>query len=107
STDFAVVVDVTLDHAAVDGFERDRSDDGDVLADLGDELVALLLEVVDLLRQIGAVCAFEHALRKRAELLVLGNRLRLAADRDERSAVITRLQQDDALGRLATRTLRG
>src|SRR5919201_53435 len=99
-------MDVALDHRAVDRFEGHRSDDHDVLADLRDQVVPFDLEIVDLLREIRAVRGFEHALRERAELLVLRHGLRLAADRDQRSDAVPDLEQDDTLRRRAPRALR-
>src|ERR671937_2824260 len=61
-------MDIAFDQRAVDGFEGHRPDDRDVLADLGDELVSLLLELLDLLGEVRAVRGLEDSLRECAKL---------------------------------------
>src|SRR5438132_1184914 len=63
-------VDVGAEHVAVVAFVADGVANDDVLAQLGDDLCALLLE---LLRRLGAVLLdrVEHALREDHELFVV------------------------------------
>ena len=49
----------------------------------------------------------QHVVRERQEVLVLRDRLGLAADRDDRAVCVVGLDEDDALGRLAVGALRG
>src|SRR5581483_2856162 len=95
------------DERAVDGLEPGRAGDDDVLAELRGQLHALLVQLglgADALRVDG----LEHGLRVREELVVVRDRLGLAADRDHRSlgAVVGEAVPDLALGRLAPRALR-
>ncbi len=82
-------VDVGLDDLAVLGRELGRTGDDDVLADLGHELDPLVLE---LLRGIGPSCldTLENPPGEGEEVLVLGDRLGLAADRDHRARAVRR-----------------
>src|SRR5947209_6068797 len=68
-----------LDHRTVDGFEPRRSRDDDVLAELGRQLLALLVELLD---GVGALPLdrLEHLDGEGEELLVVRDRLGLAAD---------------------------
>src|SRR5919108_2069128 len=79
--------------------EAGRAAHGDVLADLADELDALVLE---LLGRVGAVPldGLEDLLGEGQELLVLRHRLGLAADGDQRASVLGDPREDDALGGL-------
>src|SRR5581483_4983433 len=73
---------VALDDAALDLLEPCRRHDHDVLAEPGRELLSLLLEAL-----LGPDAALpdgvEHLLREREELVVVGDRLGLAADPDD------------------------
>ena len=75
-------VRVRGDEPAVDGLEARATDDDDVLAELGHQLDALVLEL--LLEAFDALLVgnIEHRLGERLELVVLRDGLRLAADSD-------------------------
>src|ERR671924_1292573 len=97
-------MDVGRDAGAVDRDEARRTGEGDVLAELRDELDALVLELslgADALR----VHELEHLPREGLELVVLGHGLGLAADGDHRPAVGVDVVADEALRRLAARAL--
>ena len=68
------------------------------------ELDALLLEALDRFRTVGVNRA-QHLLGERLELVVLRDRLGLAADPDDRAAAPVDDEADEALGRRPARTL--
>src|SRR5215207_239066 len=78
--------------------------DGDVLAKFGDKLLPLVVEPFDCFGTVPLDCR-EHLLCEGLELLMLPYLLALAADADERAHLLVDQRQDDALGRLAARTL--
>src|SRR4051794_4537881 len=98
-------MDVALEDAALDGFEPRRRQDCDVLAELADQPLTLLVEVVDGADAV-RVDRVEHLLREVLELRVLRDRLRLAADRDHRRVALRDAVADEALARLTTFALR-
>src|SRR5207302_9376054 len=93
---------------AVDGLEAGRAGNGDVLTELRGKLRALGLDLRGRVDACG-VDRVEHLLRERLELVVLRDRLGLAADGDHRAlrAVVGQAVADEPFGRLAARTLRG
>src|SRR5262245_9260672 len=99
-------MDVRGDRLAVAALEPGRAADEDVLADLADQLLALLLERLD---GIGPVLldGFQDLLGERAELVVLRDRLGLGPDRDDRALRAFQPGEDDAFGRLVAGTLPG
>src|ERR671922_420933 len=92
-------VHVRADRLVALTLEAGRAAHGDVLADLADELDALVLE---LLRGVWAVAldGLEDPLGESEELLVLRHRLGLAPDSDQRASVLGDPREDDALGGL-------
>src|ERR671923_40381 len=92
-------VHVRADRLVALTLEAGRAAHGDVLADLADELDALVLE---LLRGLWAVAldGLEDPLGESEELLVLRHRLGLATDSDQRASVLGDPREDDALGGL-------
>src|ERR671922_34227 len=92
-------VHVRADRLVALTLEAGRAAHGDVLADLADELDALVLE---LLRGVWAVAldGLEDPLGESEELLVLRHRLGLATDSDQRASVLGDPREDDALGGL-------
>src|SRR5262245_32595167 len=99
-------MDVAFDNAAVDLLEARFAGDDDVLAELSDQLLTLVLERVDGARAVG-VHLVEHLLRERLELVVLRDRLRLAAHGDHRAVAVRAAVADESFGRLAACALRG
>jgi len=101
-------VGVAVDHGAVDGFEPRRSGDNDVLAELGRELLAFLVELLDCSGAL-PLHRLEHLDGEGEELLVVRDRLGLGADRDDDAelAIVGDAVADLALGRLAAGALGG
>src|SRR5215210_702031 len=101
-------VHVAGDDAAVDGLEARGAHDLDVLAELGHEVDALLLELVE---GVGAlrIGELERLLGEGEERLVVRDGLGLTADPDDRPLlrVVGERVADLALRRLATGALRG
>ena len=79
-------VNVGRDRLLAAAVEARGAANRDVLADLADQLDALVLELLSGLGPV-PVHGLEHLLGEGEELVVLGHRLRLAADGNERSAV--------------------
>ena len=79
-------VRIAVDHGAVDRLEARRAGDDDVLAELGCELLTLLVE---LLNGGGAVALhrLEHLGGEGGELLIIRDGLGLAADGDDDAAL--------------------
>src|SRR5829696_5076295 len=78
--------------------------DDDVLADLADELLALVLQLVDLAGPL-LLDDVHHLVGEGEELLVLRDGLGLAPDGDERADTLANPDEDDALRRLAAGAL--
>src|SRR5215213_1161420 len=83
-----------------------RAGHDDVLAEPRGQLDALVLELRDRLRS-ALFHGLEHLDAERLELVVLGDGLRLAADRDHRPSVALEAVADEALGRRAAGALGG
>src|SRR5215204_3782422 len=90
-------VRVGVDDVAVAGLVALRADDDDVLAQLGSDVDAVLLERVDGVCALG-VNRLEHLLRELLEGLVLRDGLGFAADGDHRSGPALDAVADEALG---------
>ena len=99
-------MDVGGDRLAVARLEPRGAADEDVLADLADQLLALVLERFDGVRPV-LLDRVEHLLGERAELVVLRDGLGLGADRDDRALRVVEAREDDALGRLVAGALAG
>src|SRR5829696_7726036 len=98
-------VRVGVDDVAVAGLVALRADDDDVLAQLGSDVDAVLLERVDGVCALG-VNRLEHLLRELLEGLVLRDGLGFAADGDHRSGPALDAVADEALGRGAAGAFR-
>src|SRR5215213_5559797 len=98
-------MDVTFHDAALDRLEARRREDGDVLAELADQLLTLVVETVDRAYAV-RVDRVEHLLREVPELRVLRDGLGLAADRDHRRVALRDAVADETLARLTTFALR-
>src|SRR2546421_2871980 len=90
-------MDVRRDPRAVDRDEARGPGEADVLAQLGDQRDALLLELL-LGPHAVRVDEVEDLLRERPKLVVLRDRLRLAADGDHRPVVGVHAMLDEAFG---------
>src|SRR5919198_1117244 len=99
-------VDVGGDRRAVDRDEVRGAGDRDVLAQLRDELDALVLEPLRRPDALG-VHDLEHLPGEGLELVVARHRLGLAADGDERPVVVLDAVADEALRRRAAGALAG
>jgi hypothetical protein len=80
-------VGVAFDQSSVDRLEARMADDRDVLAELGGQLLALLLELL-LGARATLLDRLQHSLAEPEQLAVVGDRLRLAADRGRRRPII-------------------
>ena len=98
-------VRVGVHDLALAGLVALRADDDDVLAQLARNGDAVVLQRLDRLRDRRRH-GLEHPLRERLELLVLRDRLGLAADGDHRADAVLDPVADEALGRRAAGTLR-
>src|ERR671922_841331 len=99
-------VDVRADGFVALALEAGRAADGDVLTDPADELDALVLELLGGVGPI-ALDGLEHLLGEREKLLVLRDRLGLAAHRDQRASVLRDPREHDPFSGLPTRAFAG
>jgi len=99
---------VAFHDRAVDGREPGRAGHDDVFSELAGERHPLLIEALLRPDALG-LDRLEHLLREREELVVVGDRLGLAADGDDRAAlaVVGDSVADLSLGRLAPSALGG
>src|SRR5215210_4757972 len=97
-------VDVSADRLVAFLVEARGSANGDVLADLPDELDPLVLEPLNGVGPV-ALDGLEHLLGEGEELLVLRHRLGLGADGHERAMPAVEPREDGAFGRLTAGAL--
>jgi len=98
-------VDVGGEHLVVVSLEARGADHFDVFADPRDEVDALGLELGDRVRAL-LLDGVDDLLGEAEELVVLGHRLRLGADRDDGAVRVLDPGDDAALGHLAAGTFR-